>query len=427
MSYIQRNISKITLATILAFAMVLILSSCGQHSFDDWESWLGLSSSSNTEMDNSSSSVDVNLSSSGNEQGHILSSSSKTNSSSSSKVSSSSFSSGNFNTAEEQRINIIKSRYKPILENYQANATKGDYFITVPTIKPYTTGKVKNEILQSGLDVVNFVRYIAGIPDDIVLDAEYTDLCQHGAVLLTAVGELTHTPSKPADMEQAFYDKGYQGTTHSNLSTWNFPPGTVFGYMDDSSPSNISKVGHRRWVLNPPMKKSGFGVGATDYGCMYSFDKSRGDIDYDYVAWPSPGVFPTDIFSNNTAWNISVNTQKYGNPDIDKIEVALKHINSGKVWTFSKSTQSSTANRSAYFNVDKGGTGIKNAIIFRPALERTFKYKDGDVFQVTVSGLDKDLSYTVKMFTIEEEEEDDDDDLDLLCELLGKEICDLYL
>jgi hypothetical protein len=123
-------------------------------------------------------------------------------------------------------------------------------------------------------------------------------------------------------------------------------------------------------------------------------------VDYDYVAWPSPSVFPIEFINNNLAWSVSVNAQKYGTPDMSKIEITLKHINSGQVWTFSNSTVSSTARLSTYYNIDKGGYGIRNCIIFRPALDNSFEYKEGDVFEVTVSGLDRDLSYTVKLFSI---------------------------
>ncbi len=300
--------------------------------------------------------------------------------------------------AEQQKINTIKTRYSSIPTSFS-----GGYFITAPTITPsYTIGKVKNEILQAGIDAINVVRYIAGIPDDVELDNDYTELNQHGAVLLTAINQLTHYPAKPDDMDQEFYDKGALAARSSNISTANTPSTTVFRYMNDnSSSSNIESVGHRRWILNPSMKKSGFGVGATSYGLMYAFDRSRGTVDYDYIAWPSPGVFPIQLISSNTIpWSISVNVQKYGTPDINKIEVTLKDINSGKVWTFSNSTPSSTANQSAYFNINTGGYGISNCIIFRPELDNSFKYQDGDVFQVTISGLDKDLSYIVKMFSM---------------------------
>ena len=302
-----------------------------------------------------------------------------------------------FTVEEQQKLNTIITKYSSITTNFP-----GGFFVSVPTTTPsYTIGEVKNEVLQAGVDAINIVRYIAGIPYDVVPDAEYTNRNQHAAVLLTAINQLTHYPSKPADMDDDFFNKGYRGASSSNIiSAANAPSSTVFSYMNDSDQSNISSVGHRRWILNPPMKKTGFGIGATKFGLMYAFDTSRGTIDYDYVAWPSPGVFPISFFSNNHAWSISVNSQKYGSPDADKIEVTLKHLNNDQEWKFSKNTPSSTTTRSAFFNVDKSGYGINNCIIFRPGLDSSFKYQEGDVFQVTISGLDKELSYIVKMFSM---------------------------
>ncbi|MCL2011399.1 MAG: hypothetical protein FWG75_01215 [Cystobacterineae bacterium] len=299
-----------------------------------------------------------------------------------------------FSEEEQQKINIIKARYSSIPTSFA-----GGYFITVPTTIPsYAIGEVKNEVLQAGIDAINLVRYIAGIPDDVELDAEYTELNQHGAVLLTAVDELTHYPEKPEDMDPEFYQKGYKAASSSNISTVNLPPTTIFRYMDDSASNNVERVGHRRWILNPPMKKSGFGIGANRYGLMYAFDRTRGVVDYDHIAWPSPGVFPTALITNNLPWSVSINAQKYGIPDINKTEVRLKHLNSGALWTFSKNTPSSTDRLSTYYNINLGGYGINNCIIFRPQLDDSFKYEEGDIFQVIISGLDKELSYTVKMF-----------------------------
>jgi hypothetical protein len=301
-----------------------------------------------------------------------------------------------FTGGEIQRINVIKDKYLSIQKNFP-----GGYFVKAPTISPYSAGEVKNEVLQSGIDAINLRRYIAGLPDDVVLSAEYVDWNQHGAVLLTAVNQLTHSPSKPPDMSDEFYQKAQKGASSSNIATANLPSETISMYMHDSDPGNIERVGHRRWILHPPMKKTGFGVGANRYGLMYAFDRSRGEVDYEYVAWPSPGVFPIELATNNLAWNISVNAQKYGNPDMNKIKVTLKHINSGKSWTFSNSMSGSTERNSAYFNIDLAGYGINNSIIFRPEIDNFAGYKEGDVFHVVVSGLEKDLSYKVKMFSIQ--------------------------
>ena len=298
-----------------------------------------------------------------------------------------------YTAAELQKMSAIKTRYKAIQTNFS-----GGYFVTTPTVSPYSIGEVKNEVLQAGVDAVNLVRYIAGLPDDVVLDAEYVDLCQHGAVLLTAIDKLDHTPSKPDDMDEEFFQKGYQATSRSNLSTVNVPSTTVFRYMDDNGANNLETVGHRRWILNPPMKKTGFGVGAARYGVMYAFDKSRsGTVDYDYITWPSPGVFPTEFIDYILPWSITVNAQKYGTPDANKITVTVKNLKNGEIWTFSNN---SSATPDTYFGVNKGGYGINNCIIFRPALSSLFKYQEGDVYEVTVAGLDKELSYKVKMFSM---------------------------
>jgi hypothetical protein len=75
-------------------------------------------------------------------------------------------------------------------------------------------------------------------------------------------------------------------------------------------------------------------------------------------------------------------------------------LTSGKVCTFSNSTPVSTADGMTYYNVSTRGVGIGNSIIFRPALNTFKKPEAGDVFRVTVDGLNKELTYTVKLFSM---------------------------
>jgi hypothetical protein len=111
-------------------------------------------------------------------------------------------------------------------------------------------------------------------------------------------------------------------------------------------------------------------------------------------------VFPVELVNNNLAWHVSVNAQKYGTPDKNKIKVTMEDLNSGKVCTFSNNTSVSTADGITYYNVSTRGYGISNSIIFRPARDTFKKFEAGDVFRITVSGLNKELSYTVKMFSL---------------------------
>jgi hypothetical protein len=376
----MKTTKRFILAAILFIVSMFIFFACGQHSiFGDDASCSPFGNYGCEELSSSSSVVANNNNSS----------------SSNNSPSSSSLDSLAAKMAE------IRTRYTSIQTNFP-----GGYFITAPSItSPYAAGKVKSEVLQAGLDAVNLVRFIAGVPDDVELDDEYIDLCQHGAVLLNANNVLTHYPAKPANMPQNFFNKGYEATTNANIATVQLPSRSVYLYMEDDDASNYTVVGHRRWILHPFMKKTGFGVGATEMGVMYSTDgwswSSSSTVDYEYIAWPSPGAFPLTFINNNTPWSITVNAQKYGTPNYNNVVVTLKDLTRGTVWTFSENTvnQPNTL-RTMYFNVNTQGTGIANAIIFRPNLSSSFQYSDGDELEVTVTGLNMPLNYTVKLFSM---------------------------
>ena len=292
---------------------------------------------------------------------------------------------------DEQRMAEMKRRYAAIPKSFP------NFFTVVPTTSPYNAGKVKPEVLQAGLDSLNLMRYIARLPDDIVLDDTQTDKCQHGAVLLTVLNQLTHFPEKPADMPQAFFDKGADALATSNLAGYNTPHMAIEAFMSDEDTANRVSVGHRRRILNPSMKKTGFGVGAARFFVQYATDSSREtDVNMDYVAWPAPGLFPSTFATG--AWHITANTEKYGRPDIDKVKVIMRHVNSGRECVMSKDSLP----QYAYFNVYYRGI-YDHAVIFSPVFgDLDLFYLPGNEFQITVTGLKEDIHYTVKLFNIEQ-------------------------
>ena len=162
---------------------------------------------------------------------------------------------------------------------------------------PYTAGVLQYGLLADGLDAINYARYLAGLPDDVVLDPDLNDLAQHGAVLVAA-GEFSHTPSRPADMDDAFYQRGYEATSSSDLG-WGYPDLASFNFscMEDSDPSNIQWLGHRRWLLFPALAKTGMGY-AESRTDTYVFDWSRQEpVDYEAILWPCAGYFPVEQFA----------------------------------------------------------------------------------------------------------------------------------
>src|SRR5438045_1192356 len=77
------------------------------------------------------------------------------------------------------------------------------------------------------------------------------------------LGRLDHDPRNPGLPEDQ-YQLARKAAGSSNLG-W-FGKGqsdslalSVDMFMDDSDETNIDRVGHRRWCLNPAMKKVGFG------------------------------------------------------------------------------------------------------------------------------------------------------------------------
>jgi hypothetical protein len=138
---------------------------------------------------------------------------------------------------------------------------------------------------------------------DMQLDAKFNWHCSLAAKLLEKLGRLDHTPKNPG-LPEAEYRAAYIGTSSSNLHSAAELVRSVDDYMDDSDPSNIDRVGHRRWCLNPPMKKTGFGRREERWSAMWSFDESRGKSDWTVVAYPAPGYYPASHIVDHAAWSV---------------------------------------------------------------------------------------------------------------------------
>lgn len=294
-------------------------------------------------------------------------------------------------------------QYKP--------AFSGDPFlIKSQADAPYATGKLNPEFVQDGINMANFVRFLTGLPDDLVQDQSLNDLAQYGAVLLAAANTLTHYPTKPQDMDNNFFDIGTQSTTSSNINMGSSTTSNmVLGYMSDSDHTNIDRVGHRRWILNPPLKRVGFGyalnISLKPYSTMQIFDKSGVvTLSDPMIAWPSPGAFPTVAFNYGDAWSVDLNSAQYQIPSMNDVNVILKRVNDGRVWNFDKSNNGLPDVNKDYFNVDGSGIGAGSSIIFRPA--NAGRPTDRDVYEVeirgikTISGEEATISYSVSFFDI---------------------------
>ena len=279
---------------------------------------------------------------------------------------------------------------------------KTEYSVTPSDTKPYSEGKLTDKSLQQGLNMLNFIRYTTGLPDNVTLDDDYTHYAQCASVVNAANGALSHAPSKPSGMSDALYSDGYKGASKSNLGMGysSIAQSLVKGYMEDSDNSNIDKVGHRRWLINPSMKKVGFGFcgkNTAAYVIEDDFDFGR-SFDGEFVAWP-PENMPMELYKSSSGrYAFSVNVgNDYDKNSLYNAVVKVTSSKTGKSWKISQNSGSST-----YFTVNNDNYGMSGCIIFDTGV----MFESGDTVSVSISGIKKNsggsavISYNVNFFTI---------------------------
>lgn len=260
--------------------------------------------------------------------------------------------------------------------------------LTAPYDEP---GDMNAATKQGALSLLNDIRYVAGLDANVELDSTLGKQAQAGAYVDAVLGELTHMPSQPAGMPDSVYRLGYQGTTSSNIA-WNY--GTlnraVLGWTEDEDSGNISRVGHRRWILNPRLAKTGFGA-AGAYYAFSAFDSS-GSGGQTNVAWPAQEM-PADWFGSYEPWSLSTGRHL----DASAVRVTLKRESDGKTWSFEPGKDNDpTADK--YFNVENSGYGQRGCVIFRPDGATC---DPGDVYDVAISGAgSEEIDYKVSFFAL---------------------------
>ena len=291
-----------------------------------------------------------------------------------------------------------------------SSAAADDTYNSAPTFSPYYAGSVKAEVLNNALQELNYIRWLIGVPNNVTLNSDYTKKAQHGAVLLDAIDTLTHTPAKPSDMSQSFYELGYDATTHGNLAVGKIITGgqtygnmtiskSLKSYMDDSDNSNISRIGHRRWLMNPRLKQTGFGISTRrGYSATYVIEENNNrswPISDEFITWPTnKREHPLTYFYTDTAWCVVLNSDIFDKSTKSSVKVTLTRLSDGKSWNFSSS------NSDGDFYDNQESYAYDECIIFRP--NNISGYNSGEEWRVNVSGLTRKdggagtFYYTVK-------------------------------
>jgi len=244
--------------------------------------------------------------------------------------------------------------------------------------KPCRAGAAFPAYMKNGLLMLRFVRFLAGLSGEVILDNDLNDFAQHGAVFMAGLGRLTHVPTKPKDMEQPFFDKADKSLRSADIFSMigvrGGPTDAVISFLDDSDETNISRVAHRFWVLNPCLGKTGFGyaevgVGAKtrSYVAIQVFDASNtAGPKPEQILWPSEGYFPSSLFSPRQAWSAHLRPEDL---DLSKTAPRVRLVNSTRCreWLFRARTD---AVKERFFAVANASAcnygGYSYVIIFRP-------------------------------------------------------------
>lgn len=253
-------------------------------------------------------------------------------------------------------------------------------------------GKLSNTDMIEGRNALNVMRFIAGVGvQDVTLCPYATDYAQGAALVLNYKGYLTHTIYNDMPGIDMWTLRCAQvGAKNSNLASgFNNPAhSVVMGYMYDTNEKNIGELGHRRWCLNPPMYLTAFGqVGK--FGTMWATDKQLSQASNSGICWPAPNM-PVEYFPADTAWSFSL----CETVPADNVKVTLTRKSDMRVWTFSNEQSD------GYFSVNNDtSVPLYGCVIFRP--DDVGGYSHGDVFNVNIEGLGKEVSYNVNFFALD--------------------------
>ena len=275
----------------------------------------------------------------------------------------------------------------------QANILRTDTspYAQLPDPETFYAGALTDEARQHALACLNFMRTLAGL-EPVSEDPLYTLRAQNGALLLAANDFLDHNAPKPVGMSADQYESAHMGTSLGNIAKFNWmkPDILVDGvtyFARDDGEANLSVLGHRRWLLNPYMEKTGFGLAnaksGMSYVSMYAVDMGNADALWTHVAWPCAGLFPVEMMRSALPWSISFNDAVYGAPG--RIEIYLKEETSGAEFCFEPNRE----NEDGYCVLSTEPYGAGDCLIFRPDIveKGISEYLQNQIWQVRVTGL----------------------------------------
>ena len=315
---------------------------------------------------------------------------------------------------EKPAMNVEYHSKQDIVDYYNEHPFDGDmdtkYKEEPDVFAPYNPGSLTQKTIDNAQNMVNVVRYVAGLSGMTVEDASLSKSAQAAALANAANGELSHYPTRPRDMSDNMYNLAKEGASSSNIAMTSGRmtlPMSIRMYLSDADSGNRSRVGHRRWILYPTLYKIGFGQ-VEGYTATRVIGGERNYSAKEYgVAWPAQNT-PVELlsYSGNSSVNLYPWSISFGQAPGSDINVTLINNQTGYSWHFGNDYADGE------FYVNNGGYGQKGCVIFYPEYLHMSK---GDSYTVQInnigiSGYQDTLTYNVNIFSLKDTDLSDDSD-----------------
>jgi hypothetical protein len=262
---------------------------------------------------------------------------------------------------------------------------------------PYRAGVLKKDVLQQAVRFVRLYRFLAGLSTTINENPQLSLRSSAASVLLNKLGTLTHTPARPDDMPEPFFKMAAEGCAHSNIFQGTGEGDTLIEsircYMDDSDGGNMSRVGHRQWLMNPTMNAIGFGF-AGKFSATWAHAESKGPSSIRYATFPAEGFYPQQLLEKHHVWSFHYNPQLFTIPDRGAVKVRVEQLDDN--WEKVADIPTSLV------NVFTDAGWPSHVIIFKPDLKQITPAR----YIVEITGLkpklgDPTICYAVELVSME--------------------------
>ena len=175
----------------------------------------------------------------------------------------------------------------------------------------------------AALEALNYFREMAGLRP-VTEHLAGSELARQAALIMRANNTLTHNPTP----DMACYSlAGARGAAISNLSLGSSGARAIRALIDDYGEGNKT-VGHRRWLLNPPLSAAGLGSTYSSSGVSIQGDDGSTRANSrpaGATPWPSAGFVPWEIMPTSGRWS-------YSAPGVNFISATVTMKKNGSPW-----------------------------------------------------------------------------------------------